>query len=259
MITRTLKGKLARNLLGLYESAVGFATPREESVRTRFTSFHLRRYQKDLITFLRSYIRKPCAFFDVGANIGYVSSEASRLVGRGGMVVAFEPNPTVYALLAKNCRNFSNISTCNVAVGDRETTLSLNFCQDETAQASLLASSRQAGMLSVEVPVVTLSGHLEKVSALAQIVLKIDVEGFELPVLRGLGNGRVPDCIVAEYNPKWQRVGGFDPREFYDWFVCAGYSINILGAGGTVSQLTWETFTATLEQTPSHPVPAPRL
>jgi len=42
------------------------------------------------------------AFVDVGANIGYFSLLASKLVGESGLVVAIEPSPTIFAVLESN-------------------------------------------------------------------------------------------------------------------------------------------------------------
>jgi len=249
MITRSWKGRIARDLLDLYENAAGFRTPREESVRTRFSAFHLHHYQTDLLAFLRSRISAPCVFVDVGANIGYVSRAASRIIGTGGKVVAFEPNPTVFALLQENCARLKNVTIHNFAVGEQEGVLSLGFRADHTGEASLLASPGTAGETQVKVPVVTLASYFSTFDAAAKIFLKIDVEGFELPVLRGLGSGRLPDCVIAEYNPKWQRRGGFSPEEFYAWFSSRGYHIHIMGPGGRLAPATLEDFHRALQTT----------
>ena len=45
----SFKGKLARDILAIYEWIVGFSSPREEGVRHRITAFHLRRYQRNRV------------------------------------------------------------------------------------------------------------------------------------------------------------------------------------------------------------------
>jgi len=249
MIAHSWKGRLARDLLDLYERAVGFRTPRAEGVRARFSAFHLRHYQQDLMAFLRAHLTPASVFIDVGANIGYVSRAAARIVGPGGKVLAFEPNPSVFPLLEKNCRSIPGIAIHNLAVGEQAGVLSLGFRENQTGEASLLAPGREAGDVQVPVQVVPLASYLAGLDPAARVVLKIDVEGFELPVLKGLGEGRLPDGIVAEYNPRWQRIGGFAPRAFYEWFSSRGYRIHILGAGATLTPASFAEFQQRIDAT----------
>src|SRR5262249_887460 len=60
-------------------------------------------------------------FIDVGANIGYYSLLASKLVGEFGLVVAIEPSPTIFNTLKNNLalNKARNIRLVNMAVSDR--------------------------------------------------------------------------------------------------------------------------------------------
>lgn len=66
-------------------------------------------------------------FVDVGANIGYFSLLASKLVGPGGRVVAIEASPEVFDLLRRNLElnKAHNVRAVNVAISDREGSLQL--------------------------------------------------------------------------------------------------------------------------------------
>ena len=57
---------------------------------------------------------------DIGANVGHYTLRMSELVGDSGRVVAFEPVPETFALLAANARGFAiaNVSLLNVAASD---------------------------------------------------------------------------------------------------------------------------------------------
>src|SRR5439155_2909007 len=57
---------------------------------------------------------------DIGANVGHYTLRMSELVGGNGRVIAFEPVPETFALLAANARLFPhrNVSLLNVAVSD---------------------------------------------------------------------------------------------------------------------------------------------
>src|SRR5437667_4626672 len=50
----------------------------------------------------RKHVKPGMTVLDVGANVGYYSLLAASIVGRGGKVHAFEPNPDLFALLSNN-------------------------------------------------------------------------------------------------------------------------------------------------------------
>ena len=244
----SFQGAVARHLLSLYEKAVRFHTPWEEGVRCRFTSFHLHRYQRDLLTQLRLQVSRGTAFFDVGANIGYISRAVSGWVGAEGSVTAFEPNPRVFPLLQRNCGQLKNVRLLNLAVGDAEGKLTLSYRDDHTGEASLVRLPGDQSSNTSEVVVVRLENYLSRVSAEQRIFMKIDVEGYELPALRGLGSHR-PDGIAVEFNPRWQRAAGFAPQEFYDWFSTHGYRLHLLASGGALLPLDGAAFLRQVEAT----------
>jgi hypothetical protein len=64
---------------------------------------------------------------------------------------------------------------------------------------------------------------------------KIDVEGYEAVVLRGMGGllARLP-LVLAEYSPRYMRRGGQDPAEVPALFHGAGFTAWRLAAGGLV-------------------------
>src|SRR2546426_6450005 len=57
---------------------------------------------------------------DIGANVGHYTMRMSELVGAAGRVIAFEPVPNTFALLAANAHLFTheNVSLLNVAASD---------------------------------------------------------------------------------------------------------------------------------------------
>ncbi len=176
-------------------------------------------------------------FLDVGANIGYFSLLAARL--KGVHVFAFEPSPRELARLYRNIilNGRSNITVLPYGLADVDGPASLN-----------LATESDYGMNSV----IDLSeftkcaGHLERPffrlgSILSQSVLrdvrvcKIDVEGDEMSVLRGMP-AVMPllrkAVFVVEISPGFLTRAGCTPRDIYDFFSAWGYAPRI-GPTGT--------------------------
>jgi FkbM family methyltransferase len=131
---------------------------------------------------------------DIGAHLGYYTLIASRLVGSNGHVYAFEPSPANYReLLGNLTRNgVANVTARRLAVGaTHETALLYEGTGTNTGRATLSpvliergAEGRRQLMVDVR-PV----AELVPAKDFARVrVIKIDVEGYEIEVLRGLAS-----------------------------------------------------------------------
>src|SRR5512144_2877298 len=82
-----------------------------------------RRFMTDEKEFalLDSFLRPGDWALDIGANVGHYTLRMAELVGREGRVVAVEPVPDTFALLAANARLFryENVTLLNIAASDR--------------------------------------------------------------------------------------------------------------------------------------------
>jgi FkbM family methyltransferase len=129
---------------------------------------------------MRSLLRPGDTFVDVGANVGYYSVLASRIVGSTGTVLAVEPQPAALSMLALNGTGRESPITV-VAVGASDETGSSQLWVRPEGDKSSLSPGGSATPVSV--PLDTLD-HL--CAGLSRVtLLKIDVEGHELQVLRG--------------------------------------------------------------------------
>lgn len=137
---------------------------------------------------LRLLITPGMTVFDIGANVGFFSMIAARLVGPGGRVVAFEPLAENAALIARNAalNAFGNVTVRQEAIGSADSRQ--EFLTSEVASWGRLASApappaQQVGR--IQVPVRTLDSLLEHHEVPPPAFIKIDVEGAETEVLAG--------------------------------------------------------------------------
>ncbi len=147
--------------------------------------------------------------FDVGANIGGYAKVASDIFGKtlkNYKIYCFEPSVNTYNKLVSNTNSMSNIQTFGVALGLLDEEANLYSNEEGSGLASLYnRDMRHAGVLLRQwekVKVVTLDSFC-KLNNINRInFLKIDVEGFELNVLRGskdmLNKGAI-DIIQFEF------------------------------------------------------------
>ena len=148
---------------------------------------------------------------DIGAHIGYYTLLASTLVGPGGHVYAFEPSPSNYrALRANLSRNrVSNVTAIQAAVADTAGTAELyEGPGTNTGGATLrgVLADRRGGRHPVRVEVRPIAAAIPEAEFARIRVVKIDVEGAEVDVLRSLapvfdqGHGL---SVFLELNPRW--------------------------------------------------------
>jgi len=126
--------------------------------------------------------------WDVGANVGLYSSVFSRAVGATGMVFAFEPSPTNFKKLIVAIGSLNNVTSIPVALGDLDGRMAFAEGSDATGATSrVLGETATADGSGVEVDVRRGDGLVRDKAADDPDVIKIDTEGFELDVIRGLG------------------------------------------------------------------------
>ncbi len=138
-------------------------------------------YEKGVLHFMQEYLKQGDTFLDIGANIGLMSLFASRLVGDTGRVLAFEAHPETALLLKNNLQRnaVSNIQVFDFALGSTRSQSYIYNSTDNRGGASLIASSSQAQ----EIEVYPLDDVVSE--DVLPSMIKIDVEGFELEVLKG--------------------------------------------------------------------------
>lgn len=188
-------------------------------------------YAPLVINAMKRYLAPGGVFFDVGANIGYLSAIAAGLVGQGGAVHSFEPVPIYFEKLRRladvNPEHSIIVNAC--AVGDAPGTCTI-YITREPGQNTLVPSYKTAVEIvsTLEVPVLRLDSYIESHRIDRVSLIKIDAEGYELPVLRGLGryfeaSGHRP-AIVCEIAPRAYPLMGFSVVELATLMAGYGYS-----------------------------------
>jgi len=142
---------------------------------------------------------------DAGASLGVLSLGFSFIAPRG-RIVAIEASPDTYVRLVENiaAAHATNIETINVAVGESAGTLEFfsspwfsagSFVKKQTFGASLHQGS-------TKVPAERIDDIVEQLALDRLDLVKIDIEGHELPALRGAQETlrRFEPAIVVEMN-----------------------------------------------------------
>jgi len=146
--------------------------------------------QSGLSLFAPGHLRNLGTVVDVGANTGQWSSMFLNLVTPANLIIV-EPLPDAFRSLQQKFGNNSRVELHNLAIGERESVETLKITRDTTG-ASLLQprddmraviGSNWTIISEVEVKMTTLDQLLRNVPEVS--LLKIDVQGYERPVLAG--------------------------------------------------------------------------
>ncbi|MEV6395382.1 FkbM family methyltransferase [Streptomyces sp. NPDC051907] len=176
--------------------------PRRRVARTRFgarflvdTEDLIQRYlymfgvwEPHMTHWLQRRLRPGDTFVDVGANIGYVSVLASRLVGESGRVVAIEASPAFHHRLRQHARlnGCANIRAVNAAVSDQRKPLTFVLASSKNLGANSIVPYDGPAESVFEIEASPLPDLLDAEEIARARVIKIDVEGAEGGVVRGL-------------------------------------------------------------------------
>jgi|MTBAKSStandDraft_1061840.scaffolds.fasta_scaffold54084_1 FkbM family methyltransferase len=144
---------------------------------------------------LPNFIKPGDWVVDIGANVGHYTKRFSELVGAQGRVIAFEPVPTTFAILAANVQLFHNpnVTLINAAVSDKLDVLGMSIPKFSTGlnnyyQAHLSATSPcELSVLTVSLDFVCINHRIA--------LIKIDAEGHESFVLSGMRG------LLKKYHP----------------------------------------------------------
>jgi len=137
--------------------------------------------------------RNPGVFFDVGAHKGEYSEEILRVYGAGAEIFCFEPARATYDVLQERLKGHSNVRLFNFGFSDEEGLVDLFSDTLVSGRASVYhrgAHSRE------QVRLATIDGFCEREGISHIDLLKIDVEGHELNVLKGAEKLLASNSIV---------------------------------------------------------------
>lgn len=150
------------------------------------------RFERHELDFILKILRPGMTFFDVGANVGLYSLAAARKVAHG-RVFSFEPCQWTYQRLLRNIElnGLQNVSAIRTALGEfsGQAVLQINAPGKDGLNTLGRPRHPDSEIIGQEtVPISTLDEFLAQENVSRVEVMKVDVEGAELPLFRGAKN-----------------------------------------------------------------------
>lgn len=218
---------MKRFLNALRQQANFYSTPEPasfEEVERRERIFYL------------NYLREGMIVFDVGANVGELTLLFSRFVGNRGHIHAFEAGSTVFNRLKIVCEATErrNVSLNHLALSETNGFIQLHIYEDALSGFNSQADRplKNYGLdfepIGIEkTPAVTIDDYCDKNNIERIDLLKIDVEGAELQVMRGARRmfmSKRVECVTFEFGQTTFDMGN-TPGEIKTFLDETGYRI----------------------------------
>lgn len=195
-------------------------------------SFAYGSWEPEVVEAISRSVSPGMTVLDLGAQSGFFSLLLARLVGPSGSVVAFEPLPANFRVLAENIQlnRLNNVTARPEAVTDYSGTLEFSV---PDSSSNLIAGPLSPGedRPTILVPAISLDAFAREIDRPIHFI-KMDVEGAEGLVLRGassLLNSCRPTMLIEVHNMD----GKSRNHEVIPELEKLGYSIEWLG------QLSW--------------------
>jgi len=137
---------------------------------------------------LKDFLKEDFVVFDIGANIGVFTCFAANLVKKG-KVFAFEPVSFVFDVLKRNARDYDNVDCHKIGFASKAEEKEILIRQwapgDSTIKDSPIQRPFQSFDLKEKIEISTLDNFVEEKNFIKIDFIKIDVEGYEVEVLKG--------------------------------------------------------------------------
>ena len=186
-------------------------------------------HERDHVNRLAQYVTGKGAIIDAGAHFGYFTKEFARLNAGRRKVHAFEPLPYNFGILHSVSSGLDNVSIYRQALSDANG--SADLLVPVKAQGKIgpglahFGKERHRDYIRHRVETVTLDSFVRKAGITEVALIKIDVEGAELLVLRGAREvlGKSGPAIYLELNAAFTERLGYRPPDLFAMLNRYGY------------------------------------
>jgi FkbM family methyltransferase len=194
--------------------------------------FIMGNFEPSEMSWLADNLKEDMVFLDVGANMGIYTMFAAKLVGAGGRVLAIEPSEREFQRLSFHVvlNDLGNVTCLRLAAADKVGTAELKVAGEEKSGQNTLGRFVTESVEVLRVETVR-TQPLDRIVAQYKLgrvdVIKIDVEGAELRVLRGLADTleRWRPKLLIELAPDALTAQETSPQELIEWLRDSRYEL----------------------------------
>lgn len=203
-------------------------------------------YSGEQLKLLNQLLTPDMVFVDVGANHGEFTAFAAKRL-KEGQVIAFEPVSSLFQKLKQNVdvNAFSNVKLIPKGLSDKNSIVNIyttEACfEDGTKHEGLhtIYSTLKRSKILETIETISLDFFLETQNITRIDVIKLDVEGAELAVLRGATKTirRFKPVILMEVNEETSQAAGYPARALLDYLSEMDYRCELILEDGSTQPI----------------------
>ena len=164
---------------------------------------------------------------DIGANMGYYTLLASKIIGNNAKIYAFEPDPGNFSLLKKNMKanNIKNVVLEQKAVSNETGKIKLYSCSDNKGDHRIYDS--HDGRRALDIRAVSMDDYFKDYKGVINFI-KMDIQGAEIGALQGMQAllaKNKPLKMITEYWPNGLRRFGADHEGYLKMILACGFEM----------------------------------
>ena len=202
---------------------------------------------RDICAVLRRLLKPGMTVVDAGANIGEVTLVAAKAVGPQGQVFSFEPIQRIADHLEQHIQlnRLEQVRLVRCALADKADRKPIFKAAARFYDGSIhdglgtLYSTAERSVASEEVSLNTLDAFVREADVKRIDLVKIDVEGAELAVLRGAvaALARFKPYLIIEVQEDTARAAGYRAADILNFLRPMGYAFDVIGRNGRLRQV----------------------
>lgn len=175
-------------------------------------------WEPDVVWMYDRLLSPADTVLDVGACFGYHALRAAVLVGKRGRVYAVEPQPEAFAALHQNLaeNQLENVEPDCLALAAEDGNMKLHRFSDLDLGHTSMSTLNRSNFETLQCRTQRLDEYIKFKKLQGVTLVKLDVEGAEMPVLRGasdLLSGPKPPIVILEINMETAKSCGYHPND----------------------------------------------
>jgi len=183
---------------------------------------------------LCTFAKQAHRVVDVGANVGRWTESALSILNGPAEAILIEPSSSALQALSKKFDRDPRVRIIPAAAGDQQGTVTFHEEADSGETSTVVADARRRPTLERKVRLTTVAAELNAAGWESADIVKIDAEGYDLHVLRGMTNlieAQSIAVLIFEYNVSWRPAGSL-LAEAESLLKRSGYEMYVLRKDG---------------------------